>query len=136
MLFSKYSKNYYNLQFSWKNVNKQLKSADFFSEKSKFCLDFFLNKTSTHGDNKSSMKSNPSTFLVLKIFNQSCTVCVDWPCICLNQYISIYFTYHFCSFRFSLSLFLILGLSLRWCVFTSHRHITICHRFSLFRRWR
>ena len=81
MLFSKYSKNYYNLQFSWKNVNKQLKSADFFSEKSKFCLNFFLNKTSAHGDNKSRMKSNPSTLLVLKIFNQSCTVCVDWPCM-------------------------------------------------------
>ena len=63
MLLSKYSKIRYNLQFFLKNVNKQLKSADFFSEKSKFCLNFFLNKSSVHGDNKSSMKSNPTFYL-------------------------------------------------------------------------
>ena len=80
MLFSKYSKIHYDFKFFWKNVNKQLKSADFSSEKSKFCLDFLLNKTSTHGDNKPSIKSNPSIFLVLKIINQTCTVCVDSPC--------------------------------------------------------
>ena len=33
--------NIIDLHFFWKNVNKQLKSADFFSEKSKICLDFF-----------------------------------------------------------------------------------------------
>ena len=80
-LFSEFDSDKCEFAIFWKNVNKQLKSADFFSEKSKFCLDFLLNKTSTHGDNKSSMKSNPSNFLVLKIFNQSCTFCLDSPCI-------------------------------------------------------
>ena len=107
MLFSKYSKNHNNLNFFWKNVNKQLKSAVFFSEKSKFCLDFLLNKTSTNGDNNSSMKSNPSNFLVLKISNQSCTFCVDSPCSmpfgfdCLN-YLHIQHCYGF-KFRNNLT---------------------------------
>ena len=47
------------------------------------------------------MKSNPSNFLVLKIFNQSCTVCIDCPCTSLKtiQYVLLYISLYVLYFQ-------------------------------------